>query len=113
MIYKNIISCHIKIQLPYNNLYKTEKSPGGKLLAYFRQNQMLVLIFDDDEKIDLQKLKIFLDKNLVLKGMIPPIQIPTFQAMLHGLNLKKIFRAMDQSQKMIRRMKSISFYAMI
>jgi len=67
MIYKNIISCHIKIQLPYNNLYKTEKSPGGKLLAYFRQNQMLVLIFDNDEKIDLQKLKIFLDKNLVLK----------------------------------------------
>lgn len=55
------------LTLPYNNLHKTEKSPGGKLLAYFRQNQMLVLIFDDDEKIDLQKLKIFLDKNLVLK----------------------------------------------
>ena len=31
---------------------------------------MLVLIFEDDEKVDLQKLKIFLDKNLVLKGMI-------------------------------------------
>ena len=35
---------------------------------------MLVLIFDDDEKIDQQKLKIFLDKNLVLKGMISSVQ---------------------------------------
>ena len=60
-----------KIQLPYNNLHKTDKNPGGKLFAYFRQNQMLVLIFDNEEKIDLQKLKIFLDKNLVLKGRIP------------------------------------------
>ena len=68
-----IILYQINIKLPYNNLYKTDKSPGGKLLAYFRQNQMLVLIFDDDEKIELQKLKIFLDKNLVLKGMISSI----------------------------------------
>ena len=35
---------------------------------------MLVLIFDDDEKIDQQKLKIFLDKNLVLKGMISSVK---------------------------------------
>ena len=55
-------------QLPYNFLYETDKSPGGKLLAYFRQNQMLILIFEESNEIDLQKLKIFLDKNLVLKG---------------------------------------------
>ena len=49
----------------------------AELVVYFRQNQMFVLLFEPPEIIEqdqgqpedhLSALKIFLDKNLILKG---------------------------------------------
>ena len=40
------------------------------MLVYYRQDQMLVMLFDElDETVDLGKMKVFLDKNLILKDL--------------------------------------------
>lgn len=55
------------LKLPFHKFHLNNKNPACELVVYFRQNQMFVLLFSADMEIDYQKLKIFLDKNLILK----------------------------------------------
>ena len=64
------ICLNSKFKLPYGTISVNGKQL--KLLVYYRQNQMLVMLFDIDQFDQLDdesKLKVFLDKNLILKDL--------------------------------------------
>ena len=54
--------------MPYDKIYLPEKDTTARLLVYYRQNQMFALLFPADNIVAEQDLKVFLDKNLMLKG---------------------------------------------
>jgi len=55
------------LKLPYDTInFGGEKR---RLLVYYRQDQMLVMLFDSNTPVDTSKMKVFLDKNLILKDL--------------------------------------------